>query len=810
MEQTKGFFDVFRRYAPTPDKRALLEKGRDCAIRYVRGDQKRVEVQLTFDEPVDQDKLYRIEQDCLTFYGLISFRIFPHYPPQTFSCDRMPDIAVEAVHVGAATPGFFDRAHYSDDGTTVTVEIPFLASGVDVVKGADTERLLAGIIFSRFGIQRKVSVVQSSDAEEQTARRMEAVHKMEAEYDRKAMEAAARGAAAHEREQKVTVEPEAPALPRVSGLTDSRLHYVMRDATTFECGDFIYETDSPSMVMGDPFTISEPTAIGLISNAKTNAVVLGTVFSVQTKENRSGDRVTVHIGMTDGASSIFIKATGAPDEIDWYKSVGVGEHLAVQGRIVIDRFDGELVLQARAIAKIDRTERMDTAPEKRVELHLHTVMSTMDALIRPDELLACAERWGHKAVAITDHGNVQTFPEILKAKRSAKSSVKILYGMEAYFVNDDARAIFGQNLPGFDDEMVVFDLETTGLSAKRDRIIEIGAVRIKGGEVLDSFDMFVNPGMPIPQKITELTSITDEMVADAPDISVVLPQFLAYAGGRMLIAHNANFDVGFVRAAAEELGIPFTPTYLDTFALSRYVNPELSKHKLDIIAEHYGLGDFHHHRASDDATMLALIFFKMQERLRAEGVLDFSALNEAMSEKADPLKLKTYHMILFARNQTGLKNLYKLVSESYLTYYKRFPRIPKSLLERYRDGLLVGSACEAGELYRALLDNMGEADIEEIASFYDYLEIQPLCNNMFLVDEQKVADEEALRDINRRILALGKKLGKPVVATCDAHFLRKDEEQLRKILLRGLKMSDGDRDTGNYFRTTDEMLDEFA
>ena len=809
MEQGKTFFEMFPRYEPSPEKRTLLEKGHHCTVRFNRGE-KRVEVNLSFDEPVDHARLYNIEQDCRNFYQMVSFNIIPHYPPETFSAAVMPDVAEEAVKVGAVTPGFFDRVHYRTEGDTVIVEIPFLADGVGIVRDTGTEEILSRIIAAWFGISRTVRVEQSRDAEEQVARRREAVQKMEAEFDKKAREAAAREATYSRDAAPPPAEEDKPKLPRVSGLTDSIRHFTVRDATTFECGDFIYDTSSPRPLMGDLFTISEPTAIGMIENPKTNAVILGTVFSVQTKENRSGDRVTVHIGLTDGSSSVFVKTSGPPDEVDWYKNIRVGDHVAVQGRIVIDRFDGELVVQARAVAGISRLERTDDAPEKRVELHLHTVMSTMDALIRPDELVDCAVRWGHKAVAITDHGNVQSFPEILKVKRAAKADIKILYGIEAYFVNDEARAIFGKNLPGFDDEMVVFDLETTGLSAKHDRIIEIGAVKIKAGKVIDSFDMFVNPGIPLSQKTTELTSITDEMVADAPDITVALPKFLEYVGDKLLIAHNANFDTGFIRAAAEAQGLPFRNAYLDTVALSRYVNPELSKHTLDYLADYYELGDFHHHRASDDAAMLAMIFFKMQERLRAEGVRDLSALNEAMSEKADPLKLRTYHMIIFARNLTGLKNLYRLVSESYLTYYKRFPRIPKSLLERYREGLLIGSACEAGELYRAILDNMAEEDIEDIASFYDYLEIQPICNNMFLVDEQKVSGVEALQDINRRILALGRKLNKPVVATCDAHFLRRDEEQLRKILLKGMKMNDGDRDTGIYFRTTDEMLDEFA
>jgi len=808
MDDVKRFFDIFKRYEPSSsDKRMLLQKG--GAVKVMRTlEPFRVEVHMDFSEPINYRTLWAVEEECRQFYNALSFRILPHFPPEMFSVEVMPDIVDEAVRVGAATHGFFDHARYREEGETILAEIPFLADGVGIVKNTDTETILSNIIFSRFGVRRQVVVKEAYDAREKTEQRQEAKRKLEEEYDRQAM-MSYRQAQSAIADGGVPV-PEEAKLPRISGLTEDINRFEMLDSTTYACGSFIYDTSSPEVIMGDPFTISEPTPLGQIKSTKTNAVILGTVFSVATKENRAGDRLTVTVGISDGASAIFLKSHGEIDAVSWYKSLAAGKHIAVSGKIVVDRFDGELTFQPRAIAEIDRKERQDEAGEKRVELHLHTTMSTMDALIRPDELLSTAARWGHKAIAITDHGNVQAFPEILKMKRKMKSSVKILYGIEAYFVNDTARAVYGSLVPSFDDEMIVFDLETTGLSAKHDKIIEIGAVKIKAGEVIETYQTFVNPRVEISEEITKLTSITNEMVADAPTIDKALPEFLEFVGERLLIAHNANFDVGFVRAAAEALSIPFTPTYLDTFSLSRYVNPELNRHKLDIIVNHYGLGDFHHHRASDDAAVLALVFFRMQQRLRDEGIHDFRALSEAMSSKADPLKLPTYHMIIFARNLTGLKNLYRLISDSYLKYYRRFPRIPKSLLEQYREGLLIGSACEAGELYRAILDNMAESDIEEIASFYDYLEIQPLCNNHFLIDSQKVEDEEGLKDINRRIVALGKKLNKPVVATCDAHFISREEELLRKILLKGLKMPDADKDVGIYLRTTDEMLDEFA
>ena len=461
------------------------------------------------------------------------------------------------------------------------------------------------------------------------------------------------------------------------------------------------------------------------------------------------------------------------------------------------------------IMKIGYFERMDNAETKRVELHCHTNMSALDAAIPPDILVKTALRFGMPAVAVTDHGNVQSFPEMMLA--AEKTDLKVIYGMEAYFVDDTAKALFGAGNGRFEDESIVFDIETTGLSNLKDKITEIGAVRIKNGEVLDRFNTFVDPECPIPEDITKLTGITDEMVSGAPKVKEALEAFFAFIGGgdKLLIAHNAGFDVGFIRRAAEQSGLPFENPYLDTVSMSRYVNPDLKKHKLNLVAEYYGLGEFNHHRASDDAEMLAQIYFCMTDKIHREGVETYDQMRQATSEKADPLKLKSYHQIILVKNLVGLKNLYKLISASYLQYYKKHPRIPKTLLEQHREGLIIGSACEAGELFRAILENKPEAEIKEIAKFYDYLEIQPICNNRFLISEGTVADEEGLKNLNRRVVALGEELGIPVVATCDAHFMERHDEIVRKILMASMKFSDADRDVGLYFRTTEEMLAEF-
>ncbi|MBQ5800297.1 MAG: PolC-type DNA polymerase III, partial [Clostridia bacterium] len=578
----------------------------------------------------------------------------------------------------------------------------------------------------------------------------------------------------------------------------------------YRIGVNTYSLEGSEHILGNSATISDPEPIANIKGEVSRAIFFGDVFENSQKDNFKGDKTTVTLGVSDGSSSIYLKKAFNVGEAGPMASLKVGKTIAVVGKVYRDKFDGELVCNPHSIWSAKRILRTDNAEEKRVELHLHTTMSTMDALIRPDELIKTAKRWGHKAIAVTDHGNVQAFPEIAKVAKKEYPELKILYGMEAYYVDDTARALYGEKIPSFDDEMVVFDIETTGLSTVNCKITEIGAVKIKSGEVIDRFNTFVNPEVPIPEEIAELTHITDDMVKDAPKIKEALVAFYDFVGDSMLIAHNANFDTGFIRVFSEQCGLEFKNSYLDTVSLSRYLNPTLKKHKLDSLVEHYKLGSFNHHRACDDAEMLASIFFCMMKQLKEEGVYDFSQMMTMMSEKADPLSLRPHHLIIFAQNKVGLKNLYRLISESYLTYYRRRPRIPKSLISRHREGLIIGSACEQGELYQAILDGRAESDIDEMVSFYDYLEIQPLCNNRFLIAEGKVADEEMLKSINRRIIALGKKHGKPTVATCDAHFINKEDEIYRKILLAGMKFADADKDTGIYLRTTDEMLAEFS
>ncbi len=812
-DEERGFLDVFKRYNPDDSKRSLLERAVGATFKYSK-DPMRVEVTLSFPSHEEAELLYEIEDECRTLYEAESFRIFPHFPPSEYSLSRLDEIIYEASLCGAVTHGFFNEASFSDDGETVSVGIPFNPYGVSFVKNANTEQILSNILESRYGVRRKFTVYMGEGAErheqELEQRRAEIMARVEQENREQFIRD--REAAVREREEAARAADPHYDFDSKAGISRLTGFSERVDEHTVRVGASTYDFSSPEPIMGDDFEVIEPTPLADADKARSTALFLGTVFEVTTKEARGGDRFNITVGISDGASGIYLRRSEAADNMDWVKGLKPGTHVAALGKVMRDKFDFEPFLSLRGLKKIKTQLRTDKSEKKRVELHLHTNMSQMDAIITPKELVSTAIRWGHKAIAVTDHGNVQSFPEVMLELEKSGADLKILYGIESYFVNDTARCLFGSVYPAFEDEMIAFDIETTGLSNKTCKIIEIGAVKIKDGEIIDRMDIFVDPECPIPPEITELTSITDEMVKGAKKEREALEEFLAFAGDRLLIAHNANFDVGFIRVAAERHGIPFTNSFLDTVGLSKYVNPELKKHKLDIIAKHYDLGDFHHHRASDDAETLARIFFVMLERLKSEGIDNFERMLDTMSEKSDPLKLRPYHMIMFAKNKEGLKNLYKLISFSYLDYYKRFPRMPKSVIEQYRDGLIIGSACEAGELFRAIHDGRSEQEIEDIAAFYDYFEIQPICNNRFLIEDKEsyVSSDEDLRELNRKIYNLGKKLGKPVCATCDAHFVNREDEVYRRILLAGMKFSDADKETPIFLRTTEEMLEEFS
>jgi DNA polymerase-3 subunit alpha (Gram-positive type) len=576
-------------------------------------------------------------------------------------------------------------------------------------------------------------------------------------------------------------------------------------------GDWIY---------GHPFH-GAVTPIKELTLDMFRVVIEGKIFAVDHRELKKRNAWVIQFDVTDYTSSVRVSQFMEADKAKPILSgIEAGMWVRIQGKMTFDRYENETVMQPNAILRLPTPTRKDTAPDKRVELHLHTTMSSMDALTDTAAAVKQAAAWGHRAIAITDHGCAQSFPDAMKAASKAKvagtdQNIQILYGCEGYYVNDvdDRIVVHGPNDAGFDDEYVAFDLETTGLSSQHDAIIEIGAVVMRRGEVLDTFQTFVDPERALPGKIIDLTGITDAMLRGAPKIGEILPDFLKFCGNRPLCAHNADFDVGFVTAACERLSIPFQPTYADTLILAQNLMPELGKYKLNIVADALSLPDFNHHRASDDAITCGYLLMRFFSMLEEKNIRRLGEINDAMKQLRAGSKImdrRARHIILFAKNSVGLRNLYRLISDGNLKYFRRVPIIPKSELTQWREGIIVGSACEAGELFQAVVGHKSHAELLRIASFYDFLEIQPLCNNRFMLEKGTAQDEEELRGFNRAIVQLGEELGKPVCATGDVHFLNPEDEIYRHILMATKQMPDADRSLPLYFKTTDEMLEEFS
>ncbi len=805
----KSLKELLYKYLPPAEYEHILQSGVVTRTRLDK-DNRMLEVFADFDEIIPKSVLYALEFEIEKAYTLKHFKLFPHYPSALWSYDYIPEILKQTEREGFVAKGFFSDYTYTLNSDKLNIKIKFPQNGVQLLEKADTPKIIESIIKSEFGINIAVTVIHDDNSSlELSESQMQRLQ----EYDRQILEAEKTyGMYTPETsfETRTPAQPQSEKLPRIASVFGDANQIAKKENGIITIGSRSFDISSPNFAIGVEFEIN-PVPISTIRRAVRNVTFIGEIFQITKEANRAGDKFNLSFAIFDGDTSIFVKRYAMPPEdADAVCSViSKGMAVAVHGYTKGERNDeDDIYMSYTDIAIVSAIPRMDNSPKKRVELHLHTNMSSMDALIPPDVIVKTAQKWGHSAVAVTDHGNVQGYPEAMLA--ADKCAMKVIYGMEAYFVNNTASAVYGKYDGNFDDEMVVFDIETTGLSKTDCRITEIGAVKIKNGEIHERYNTFVNPECSIPEDIQKLTSITDEMVADAPTIENVLPEFLDFVGSCLLVAHNADFDTGFIRVAADRCGIQFTNPYLDTLALSKYINQDLKTHKLNILAKHYKLEEFHHHRACDDAEILAKIYFCMSQQMLNSDIKNFNELSTEMRTKADPLSLRPYHQIILVKNQEGMKNLYKLVSSSYLKYFHRQPRIPKTELEEHREGLIIGSACEAGELFRAVLDNKPERDIEEIVNFYDYLEIQPICNNRFLITEGSVADEEGLRELNRKIVALGEKYNKPVVATCDAHFLNKDDEIFRKILQAGLKFKDFDRDINLYFRTTEEMLEEFS
>ena len=791
-----NFYEKFKKYTPTDYERKIIDKITDFSAK-ADVEKRMIMLDAFFDEYIHYSELAPVEESIKNAYELNYMSISPRFKNVEFSLAKMEHVFYELQRKTAQGLGFFNGAEARLEGAEISasgnvLSVSLKNGGKALLIAGECDRIISDVIYNMFGVRMQIEFVGVTSLPYE-----------ELEHDLPPIVFSP----SREELEKKQADNAASAMNTLS--KGEAFAEVNPEEAIVKSGNMMFDIGN----IEDVYNRIKSIAVVPLRSATLDSeafTVCGEVFSYTKKLTKSGEKCIVSFYMTDNDSSAVVKMIYAADRDEEYSKIKDGVSIILRGTMQIDKFDGTAAIKPTAIGLIKRIKRTDTAEKKRVELHLHTTLSTMDSTFSPKDLVKTVTRFGHSAVAITDHGNLQAYPEVMTEMENAGADFKPIYGIESYFVDDTATAVFGSADANVkEDTFCVFDIETTGLSVKDCAITEIGAVLYKNGEIIDTFESFVNPHMEISEKITELTGITNEMVADAPDISEVLPKFFEFASDCVYVAHNAGFDIGFIRAAAESLEIPFNPTYIDTVALSRYCNPELKKHKLDIVAEYFGLGDFNHHRAFEDAHMLGLIFAKLAEKLDAEGITTLSQLTTSMSASCDPKKLKSYHQIILVKNQTGLKNLYKLVSFSYLDYFHRVPRIPKTVLEQYRDGLIIGSACEAGELYQAVLANKPWSELQEMAKFYDYLEIQPLGNNQFMIDKEIVADKEALIEINKKIIKLGDELGIPVVATGDVHFNEENDCIFRKILLAGQKFSDADKDIPLYFRTTEEMLAEF-
>ncbi len=768
-------------------------------------------VRLECQEHIDAEDLFTAEQVIARAFGLQAAVLAPRFPADTLSVETLPSVVQHLKRRNVAVNGTFDDAIFTLEGDSLRVQFPH--GGLNILRATKVDEALRDLLLEQYG--RRIELLFEGDELTQ-----------EDDHYRQMMEQADREAAERERERAAQRSAMTASAPKPAQDGEPARPGKPADPTRPPQDGLPIYLETAQPVLGAPIKES-PTPIKGLEADGSMVTVWGQIFKVDAGENRDGTKNRFTIFITDLTSSValslWMDKKKDAKQIAAVEGLKTGDNIVVSGRYDYNEFAKANQLRPRSISIVARYQRQDLAAEKRVELHMHSKMSSMDGVSEAKDLVKRAAAWGHKAVAITDHGVVQAYPDVMNMAEELGGkgkAIKILYGMEAYYVNDMVSAVSGANDGSLEGEFIVFDIETTGLNAATERITEIGAVRLVGGEVKDSFDIFVNPGKPIPAKITELTGITDAMVADAPGEAEGLRQFYDFCGDcRVLVAHNAPFDTGFIKAAAKRSGLAYDFTSVDTVPVCRALYPGHKNYKLNTVAEFLKLPPFNHHRACDDAKVLGDIFVHCIHDMKERQIETLQQVNTSITG-VDPKKAKYYHMILIARNLTGLKNLYKLVTYSNVDCFFRKPRITRSKLMELREGLIVGSACEAGELYRAILDGKPWGELCDIASFYDFLEIQPLGNNAFLLRPSKGKGEEILPPVckseqeliehNKTIVRLGEKLNIPVCATCDVHFMDPEDEVYRRILMAGSGFDDADQQAPLFFRTTDEMLKEFS
>ena len=850
----KQFFDVFPSLKLDKKSQDLFER---AMVEKVSATRSRDLIRVTFicDHLIQKENVFQVEEQIRKqFFANHAvrvklyerFRLSGQYTPEKLMDVYRDSILLELRNYSPVEYNLFkgsDLAYPSDGVMELTIEDTVPARD----KSGELVRILEKILNERCGFQICVSLKYK---EKKTGKYKE-------EDDLKIagqvaeITARARGAAASFEEtdtgskdagggngqdgrkaaqERQTDSKQAKGTLRAGGALERG------EKKGFRKGEFVRpvkRSDNPDVIYGRDFE-EDAMPIEDIIGEIGEVVIRGKIIRFDSRELKN-EKSLLMFDLTDFTDTMTIKLFARNDQADEIKAgLKAGSFVKLKGITMIDRFDNELTIGSLAGVKRipDFTvSRNDNSARKRVELHCHTKMSDMDGVSEAKDIVKRAYKWGHPAIAITDHGVVQSFPDanhvwedLWKAEKARRKEAgeaepdkqdffKIIYGMEAYLVDDLKEIVTGDKGQDFSCDFVVFDIETTGFSPVNNRIIEIGAVKVSGGEITDRYSSFVNPKVPIPFEIEKLTGINDQMVLDAPPIEEILPEFLKFCEGTVLVAHNAGFDMSFIMENADRLGIRREFTYVDTVGIARILLPHQAKHTLDAVAKTLGISLENHHRAVDDAEATAEIFVKFIPMLGQTGADTLAKVNAMGASSPDIVKrLPSYHAIILAKNNIGRENLYTLVSESHITYFRKQPRVPKSLLMKHREGLILGSACEAGELYRALLDGKSDSEIARIVNFYDYLEIQPLGNNKFMIESDRipaVQDMEDIKNFNKRIVELGDQFGKPVVATCDVHFLEPEDEVYRRIIMAGKGFDDADQQAPLYLRTTEEMLKEF-
>lgn len=751
---------------------------------------------VKFNGLVERNTLFDTEKlitKTLAYHTVIK----PHFPSELFSADYFPQLYAAVRRDIPSINGTLNNAEVRFENNTLTINL--LNGGKTLLDSKGFDKALIKLVSEEFNLYISVNYTGTFEVEENSEEYKAAIQDAQEKINRENLQKAA---------EFYQEEVETAEKREEKHAENTTVEIEVREGK-FATPQIIQSSIRPlygRSIRGKMIPISS------ISGDSGRIVVWGDVFDIEKKVTKSGDKNIFTIDITDYTGSTTAKVFNSIKESAVIDNIKKGDTIVVQGDVEYDKYAGELVVNARSIGTAQKVKVVDNAEKKRVELHMHTNMSQMDAVTSAGDLVNRAYQWGHKAVAITDHGVAQAFPDAMKAAdkiNKDEEKIKIIYGVEAYFMDDLVESVKGDADTGFDGTFICFDIETTGLSAARDKITEIGAVKVENGVITDTFSTFANPEMPIPQKITQLTGITDDMVKDAPSQSEAVGAFLEFAGDNVLVAHNAPFDTSFIAKACEDMGREYNYTSIDTVAISRAILTDIKNCKLDTVAKFLRLGDFNHHRATDDAEMLARIFINLCQRLTDDyGITKTNDINTKIAG-GDFKKLPTYHQIILVKNKTGLKNLYRLISYSHLNYFYKKPRIPKSELVKYREGLIIGSACCAGQLYMAILEGKPWGELKQIASFYDYLEIQPAGNNSFMIRDGRFNSVDELHEIDRTIIKLTKELGKPVCATCDVHFMDPTDSEFRKILMAGQGFKDAEQQAPLYFRTTAEMLKEF-